>query len=144
MVGRRRLQDPSLNFIFNALSIGVKYTLSFQLTNFGLNCLIKVIKSLIIKFLNYLRTTVWFSWKSYVTSAQIKKKLIPSFFFANCFLTLKLLLYVHRLGNSEENLLKMAATQLRCSGVKKLKAFRCCKQTSFLLYFPIIGIIRNS
>ena len=39
MVGRRKLPEPSLNHIFNALSIGVQYTLSFQLTNFGLKCL---------------------------------------------------------------------------------------------------------
>ena len=39
MVGRRKLSDPSLNHIFNALSIGVQFTLSFQLTNFGLKCL---------------------------------------------------------------------------------------------------------
>ena len=31
MVGRRKLPDPSLNHIFNALSIGVQYTLSFEL-----------------------------------------------------------------------------------------------------------------
>ena len=36
MVGRRKLPDPSLNHIFNALSIGVQYLLSFQLTNFAL------------------------------------------------------------------------------------------------------------
>ena len=40
MVGRRKLPDPSLNCIFNALSIGVQYTLSFQWTNFGLRCLL--------------------------------------------------------------------------------------------------------
>ena len=39
MVGRRKLPDPSLNRIFNALSIDVQYTLSFQWTNFGLKCL---------------------------------------------------------------------------------------------------------
>ena len=39
MVGRKKLPDPSLNHIFNALSIVVQYTLSFQLTNFGLKCL---------------------------------------------------------------------------------------------------------
>ena len=39
MVGRRKLPDPSLNRIFNALSIGVQYMLSFQSTNFGLKCL---------------------------------------------------------------------------------------------------------
>ena len=41
MVGRRRLPDPSFNHIFNALSIGVQYTLSFQLPNIGLKCLVK-------------------------------------------------------------------------------------------------------
>ena len=45
MVGRRKLPDPLLNRIFNALSIGVQYTLSFQLTNFGLKCLILNISS---------------------------------------------------------------------------------------------------
>ena len=40
MVGRRKLPDSSLNRIFNALSIGVQYTLSFQWTNFGLKCLL--------------------------------------------------------------------------------------------------------
>ena len=39
MVGRRKLSDPSLNHIFNAPSIDVQFTLSFQLTNFGLKCL---------------------------------------------------------------------------------------------------------
>ena len=41
MIGRRKLLDPSLNCIFNALSIGVQFTLSFQWTNFGLKCLIR-------------------------------------------------------------------------------------------------------
>ena len=40
MVGGRKLRDPSLNRTFNALSIGVQYTLSFQWTNFGLKCLL--------------------------------------------------------------------------------------------------------
>ena len=40
-VGRRKLPDPSLNRVFNALSIGVQYMLSFQWTNFGLKCLIE-------------------------------------------------------------------------------------------------------
>ena len=34
------LPDPSPNRIFNALSVGVQYTLSFQWTNFGLKCLL--------------------------------------------------------------------------------------------------------
>ena len=42
MVGRRKLPDLSLNRIFNAISIGVQYTLSFQWTNFGLMCLLDV------------------------------------------------------------------------------------------------------
>ena len=41
MVGRRKLPDPSLTRIFNALLIGVQYTLSFQWTNFGLKCLLE-------------------------------------------------------------------------------------------------------
>ena len=40
MVGRRKLPDPLLNHIFNALSIGVQYMVSFESTNFGLNCLL--------------------------------------------------------------------------------------------------------
>ena len=43
MIGRRKLYDPSLIHIFNALSIGVQYTLSFQGTNFDLKCLLKLI-----------------------------------------------------------------------------------------------------
>ena len=43
MVGRRKLPDPLLNHIFNALSIGLQSTLSFQLINFGLNCLWKML-----------------------------------------------------------------------------------------------------
>ena len=39
MVGRRKLPHPSLNRLFNALSIGIKYTLSFQWTNFDMKCL---------------------------------------------------------------------------------------------------------
>ena len=42
MTGRRKLSDPSLNRIFNVLSIGVQYMFSFQWTNFGLKCLILV------------------------------------------------------------------------------------------------------
>ena len=41
MAERRKLSDPSLNHIFNALSIGVQYTVSFQLTNFDLKCLLR-------------------------------------------------------------------------------------------------------
>ena len=39
-VGGRKLPDPSLNRIFNALSIGVQCMLSFQWTNFGRKCLL--------------------------------------------------------------------------------------------------------
>ena len=48
MFGRRKLRDTLLNHIFNALSIGVQYTLSFQLTNFGLKCLIYVLSRLVV------------------------------------------------------------------------------------------------
>ena len=41
MVGSRKLPDPLLNHILSALSICLQYTLSFQLTNFGLKCLFK-------------------------------------------------------------------------------------------------------
>ena len=41
MVSRRKLPDPSLNRTFNALSIGIQYTLSFQWTNFDLKYLFK-------------------------------------------------------------------------------------------------------
>ena len=40
MAGREKLPDPSLNHIVNALSIGVQYMLSFELTNFGVKCLV--------------------------------------------------------------------------------------------------------
>ena len=40
MAGRRKLPDPSLNRIFNALLIGAQYMLLFQWTNFGLKCLL--------------------------------------------------------------------------------------------------------
>ena len=43
MVGRIKLRDPSLNCIFNALSIGVQYTLSFNWTNFSLKYLHSVV-----------------------------------------------------------------------------------------------------
>ena len=40
IVGRRKLPDPSLNCILNALSIRIKYTLPLQWTNFSLKCLL--------------------------------------------------------------------------------------------------------
>ena len=40
MVGRTKQPESSLNHIFNALLIAVQYSLSFQLNNFGLKCLI--------------------------------------------------------------------------------------------------------
>ena len=41
MVDCRKLLDPSLHCIFNALSIGVQYALLFQWTNFGLKFLLE-------------------------------------------------------------------------------------------------------
>ena len=54
MVGRRKLPDPSLNCIFNALPIGVQYTLSFQWTNFRLKCLLCLMFSITWKPVNWL------------------------------------------------------------------------------------------
>ena len=42
MAGRRKLGDRSLNRIFNALSIGLYYTLSFEWPDFGLKFLVTV------------------------------------------------------------------------------------------------------
>ena len=53
LVSRRKLGDYSLNHIFNALAIGLQYTLSFECPNFGLNDLVAVmpkVKSRAIKF----------------------------------------------------------------------------------------------
>ena len=50
-VGRIKLPDTSLNHIFNALSIGVQYMLSFQWTNFGLKCLMLMVKKLLEHFI---------------------------------------------------------------------------------------------
>ena len=41
IVGHRKLSDPSFNWIFNALSIGVHFTLSFWWTKFRLKCLLR-------------------------------------------------------------------------------------------------------
>ena len=41
-VGRRKLPDPSMNNIFNVLSIGLQYTLSFKRPDFGLKCLVTI------------------------------------------------------------------------------------------------------
>ena len=38
-VVRKKFPDPSLNRVFNALSIGLQYMHSFQWTNFSLKCL---------------------------------------------------------------------------------------------------------
>ena len=40
MIGFRKLCDSSMNNIFNVLSIGLQYTLSFKWTDVGLKCLI--------------------------------------------------------------------------------------------------------
>ena len=38
MIGRKKLSDHSMNNIFNILSIGLQYTLSFKWPDFGLKC----------------------------------------------------------------------------------------------------------
>ena len=42
MIGCRKLCDSSTNNIFNVLSIGLQYTLSFKWTDFGLKCLVTI------------------------------------------------------------------------------------------------------
>ena len=69
-VGRRKLPDPSLNHIFNVLSIGEQYTLSFQLTNFGLKCLI-LVKKIISSLFNFRCFLCIFSAKSSIFSCSI-------------------------------------------------------------------------
>ena len=45
-VGRRKLLDPSMNNIFNVLLIGLQYTLSFKLPDFGFKCLVTITETL--------------------------------------------------------------------------------------------------
>ena len=42
MNGRKNLSDPSMNKMFDVLSIGLQYTLSFKLQDFGLTCLVTI------------------------------------------------------------------------------------------------------
>ena len=65
MVGRRKLPDPSLNCIFNVLSIGVQYTLSFQWTNFLLKCLLCLMFSITWKPVN------WFAFQAEVCKKHL-------------------------------------------------------------------------
>ena len=43
MVSRRKLPDPSLGNVFNHLSIGLRYTLSFEWSDIGLTYLVTVL-----------------------------------------------------------------------------------------------------
>ena len=65
MVCRRKLPDPSLNCIFNALSIGVQYTFSFQWTNFGLKCLLCLMFAITWKPVN------WFAFQAEVSKKHL-------------------------------------------------------------------------
>ena len=40
--GRRKLLDDSINNIFDVLSVGLIYTLSFKQSDFGLKCLVRI------------------------------------------------------------------------------------------------------
>ena len=82
MVGRRKLPDPLFNHIFNALLIGVQYTLSFQLTNIGLKCLhlvswiwkIRLEKSRKghgEKFSNMKELILWIWYQKFTTTEEI-------------------------------------------------------------------------
>ena len=42
MIGRKKPSDPSMNNVFNVLSIGLQYTFSFKWPDFGLKCLVTV------------------------------------------------------------------------------------------------------
>ena len=42
IVGRRKLPDPSMNIIFNVLSIALQYIVSFKRPDFGLKCLVTI------------------------------------------------------------------------------------------------------
>ena len=56
MVSRRKLPCPSLSNVFNLLSIGERYTLSFELSDFDLKYLVTImLKGLPPKF----RASVW-------------------------------------------------------------------------------------
>ena len=56
IIGRRKLCDSSMNNIFNILSIGLRYTLSFKWIDFGLMCLVKITsKGQSLKF----KASVW-------------------------------------------------------------------------------------
>ena len=78
MVGRRKLPDPSLNHIFNALSIGVQYTVSFQLTNFGLKCLISTLSG---KKESGKNDSIFCKWVNFSPTKLFPNFLFPRFFF---------------------------------------------------------------
>ena len=72
-VGHRKLPDPSLNRIFNTLSIGVQYMPLFQWTNFGLKCLLSESRIGFVLFLVFLalenvisftKTRFYWKWSS--------------------------------------------------------------------------------
>ena len=44
MIGCRKLQDLLLNYIFNAVLIGVQFCISLKSTNFGLKCVVAKLK----------------------------------------------------------------------------------------------------
>ena len=94
MFGRRELPDPSLNHILNALSIGLQYTLSFELTNFGLKCLLRDRREFIpgqisprgkimhAKYPTY--RLIYFNYTS-LTSSHCKHLVSHLFLFIYCF-----------------------------------------------------------
>ena len=49
IVGCRKLPAPSMSNIFNALSTGLQYTLSFRRPGLGLMCLVTKVQSLKFK-----------------------------------------------------------------------------------------------
>ena len=75
MVGRRKLPDPLLNYIFfNALSIGVQCLLSFQWNNFDL-CLLSEKPSWLISFTEILVGTIsWVLFCNFDVSPLVQNK----------------------------------------------------------------------
>ena len=60
MVAHRKLPNPLLKRIFNALSIGVQYTVSFQWTNFDLSCLLLSLVSLFLYLCDSIHIKIFF------------------------------------------------------------------------------------
>ena len=59
IVGPRKLSDPSMNKIFNILSIVLQYTFSFKRPDFGLKYLVTITPSSVLKIQGYWINERW-------------------------------------------------------------------------------------